>query len=288
MTDLARQDKEKMLADLQLELRRLQEEQRASSARFQAEIAVVCVKIRNLVRSSDWNPQRLRLEDRRRRVLAMLLEERSYKEIAASLGSHCQTIKNDEWRLRLKGLYPVPVKGPTDEESVRRNHVLRVWSYSSVKCEADVVKFLPDLSARQVSSDLRWLSEHGYVDRPATAETPHADTETNVDCDAGKPSEPDTERAPAPAPPAKLPKSKYRPTTVEELATAVKKLAEKSPARTVLLHTTINAGHGHSVLLDSDGNGTTMLSDHTEHQHLVSRFCVMSKNKHAHDVLLPP
>lgn len=287
MTEIPEKNQEEKLGELQLQLSDLQAEQRASHAKYQEQIDVVCAQIRALIRSPNWTPQANRLADRRQRVLAMLLEERPYKEIAAALGATYATVKNDEWRLRIKGLFPIPVRNPSDQESVRRNHVLRVWSYSSVRCSGDVLKFLPDLSTDLVEDDLRWLSGHGYVDRlpPAPTETPHAKTCPDQNS-SKKPTERDTRGAPAPAP-AREPPKKLRAGTTAELTEIVKKLLgtnTRSDAH-VLLSTSTDSGHSHQVLVNQDGDGQTTLDD-TGHQHTVSKFCVMPTCRHFHEMLV--
>ena len=281
-------DDETVLADLQHELTRLENEQLASHLEFQRDIDVVSAKIRALVRSPDWSQKRNRLADRRARVLKMLLEERSYKEIAAALGSHYATIKNDEWRLKIQGLFPIPVRDSSDFESVRRNHVLRVWSYSSVSRAADVTKFLPDLSPNQVESDLRWLYDNGYVDRTTPTESSRDETKASEETPKEETNERDTPGAPAPAPPREPPRKKRRVGTTSELTTTVEALLRDHPSGEVLLDTTTSGqpSHKHDVLLNLEGSGQTT-PDETGHQHAVSKFCVMTNSKHYHEVLLP-
>ena len=160
-----------------------------------------------------------------------------------------------------------------------------------MRCAGDVLKFLPDLSPNQADADLQWLFEHGYVERLplCPTEKPHAQDTSGKDRDSSdKPVEQCACRAPAPAPTRKPTPKKLRTGTTAELTEVVKsRLKEETSSQAkVILTTSKNSGHSHQVLLDKDGNGETTL-DGADHQHTVSKFCVMPTCKHFHEMLIP-
>jgi hypothetical protein len=276
-------EQEDELARLQSELERLSTEQQVAYKKYQKEIDVVSTQIRALVRSSDFDSRKNLLQARRNRVLAQLFDEHDTKHIARALGVARNTIENDVWRLRLQGLYPVRLASSSDGDARRRNHVLRVWSYSTVKTVSDALTFLPDLDQKTISSDLRCLPQHGSVDWPP--ETPHEETPV--------PAPPS--RAPAPPPPAPRPVPGQDPpktnpgtrvATTEELLEEVSKRCSELEKDEVTIRTSTTCKHSHNALLDRKGDGLTTPDD-SGHQHRVSRFCVLPSEKHTHELVLP-
>jgi len=274
------QDEE--LTRLQAELDRLSAEQRDARARYQREIDVVTAKIRAVTHFPDWESRPDRLQARRQRVLEMLFEERDPKHIARALGVTRYMVDNDVWRLRVQGLYPVRLADSSDEVARRRNHVLRVWSYSTVKTVADAIKFLPDLDQDAVKSDLLWLAQHGYVDFSPPAETPREETPAAA---ARAPAAP-----PAPGPPPGRTPPKTSPgtkvATTEELLEEVDRRCHELGIDEVTIRTSTSRKHAHNALLDRRGDGLTA-AYYSDHQHEVRRFCVLPKDKHTHELVLP-
>lgn len=219
-----------------------------------------------------------RLARRRSRVLELLQQGTPVGEVARLVGASRSLVDNDVHQLTRQGLYPVPLRSPDDEEARRRNHVLRLWSYASVRTPADVAKYagIPEAT---VLSDLRWLTANGYTKENAPALTTPTPTPDEV------PREPTRSSTPARTPVRPPPSKVTHVATISELTRELR-LRTPDASGKYALTTSKHRDHRHVAEVDAEGNGLTV-PDETGHSHRISRFCIMSAAKHCHDFHLP-
>jgi hypothetical protein len=213
-------------------------------------------------------------KQRRRRVRELLAQHETLEQIAAETGEPLEVVKDDVARLS-KG----SKKGVTK----------RVWTRTRV-CELLQAGHTPeevaeelDLTAQEVDAHVEKLRSMGKLNvalerrpsRPAGEESPRRAA-----------VEERSEKAAAAA------GSSHQPPTsagddVGDLRREVARQQAGSPAKAAQLLASPTSGHGHVVLVDRMGDGTTQ-SDGTGHVHKVYRYVVSLAAGHQHGLRVPP
>jgi hypothetical protein len=217
------------------------------------------------------------------------------KQIARKLDISVNVATYNAYKLARRGRYPLPLRSPDDDETVLRNHILRVWNWQNVQDLPDISRELA-LPIETIEPQFNWLVEQKHITNwrpsaqtPPTVSRPPAQVSNDV-------AAPEVATAPLPTSPEQegtvedLDDEDDKPSekiaTSEELKAEVRRQQGNQKQKNAELLTTCQKKHRHQTSVDFFGDGHT-LPDSSGHAHRVKAFCLLPAHSHSHEFIRP-